>query len=194
MARYLFRLANPNRYSPNDISKISSQIRKTLGSNDAASHFRIGTYALEFNLFARNKSELEEKRRVLEENGFKILTEKLLDTTPVQIPESKALSEGIRLFNEERFWESHEVLEQVWRESTGERRDLLQSIILTAAAFVHYQKDENDIFFSVLKRARSKMTAKTKIEQLDLERLRTEVDMILQSGEARLLKIATSRN
>lgn len=193
MARYLFRLANVNRYSPNDVPKISGKVRKILGSNESASHFRIGTDALEFNLFAHSEDDLDMKRKLLEENGFKILTEKLLDTPPSRISDAEAVAEGLRLFNEERFWESHEVLEQIWRESTGEERDALQSVILAAAAFVHYQKGEPDIFLSVLKRARAKMSGKATVDHLDLDQLRKNIDAILESGKIQLFKLRIGR-
>lgn len=42
------------------------------------------------------------------------------------------------LFNNEEFWESHEVLEEIWRENG----DLfLRGLIVFAAGFVHVQKN-----------------------------------------------------
>lgn len=193
MARYLFRLANVNRYSPRDVPKLSGKVRKILGSNESASHFRVGTDALEFNLFAHSEDDLDTKRKLLEGNGFKILTEKLLDTSPSRISNADAVAEGLHLFNEERFWESHEVLERVWRESKGEERDALQGVILTAAAFVHYQKGEHDIFLSVLKRARSKLSGKATVDHLDLDELRKNIDLILESGKTQLFKLRIGR-
>jgi uncharacterized protein len=148
---------------------------------------------LEFNLFARDEEELQEKRRLLAESGFKILTEKILDTPPVPISREDTLKQGIQLFNEQRFWESHEVLEQIWRVSRGTERDALQSLILTAAAFVHYQKGERDICLSVLKRARAKMRSTLEVELLDFDVLRANVDKILNSGRIRLFKLRTSQ-
>ncbi len=45
--------------------------------------------------------------------------------------------EFVRLFNERRFWESHEALEDRWRE-TGS--DFYQGLIIYASAFVHAQR------------------------------------------------------
>ena len=92
----------------------------------------------------RDEAELQERIRLLEEHGHKILSTKILDTPPVAIGEAEALSGGINLFNEERFWESHEVLESIWRVSEGSEKEALHSLILIAAAFVHFQKGEMD--------------------------------------------------
>jgi len=155
--RYLFRLSNKNERTPKDIDRVRDSIRMVLGSRESATHFRISSNAVEFNLYAHNNDELGERERLLEEHGFEIIGKKLLDTPSIPIGRIEALKEGIALFNEERFWESHEILEQLWRESTGGEREILQGLILTAAAFVHYQKNEPDVCLSVLKRARSKI-------------------------------------
>ena len=103
------------------------------------------------------------------------------------------MREGVELFNEERFWESHEVLEQIWRFSKGTERDAIQSVILTAAAFVHYQKNEPDICLSVLKRARAKIPDEHRTELLSLNNLREKIDSILHSGHIRLFKLKIGR-
>jgi predicted metal-dependent hydrolase len=103
------------------------------------------------------------------------------------------LEEGIQLFNEERFWECHEALEQAWHIAKGVERDAIQSIILTAAAFVHYQKGEEEICLSILKRARAKMASAKTYEIIDLEGLQSNIDGILESGKIRLFKLRMSR-
>jgi hypothetical protein len=52
-------------------------------------------------------------------------------------PFPTALETFVALFNEEAFWESHEVLEGPWRE-TGS--DFYHGMILYASAFVHVQR------------------------------------------------------
>jgi predicted metal-dependent hydrolase len=49
------------------------------------------------------------------------------------------ITEGIRLFNEEYFFEAHEVLEDVWKQEHGEPRLFLQGLIQISAAYHHYQ-------------------------------------------------------
>lgn len=189
MARYLFRIANTKQYSPVELLQVSEAVRKVLGSKESASHFRIGTKAFEFNLFALSSEEVEAKRGLLEGNGFRVISEKLLDTPTPPVDKKSALKEGVELFNEERFWESHEILEQAWRSSKGSEQDAIQGLIQTAAAFVHYQKNERDISLSIMKRARAKMYDQQVINSLGLADLRKGLDSIIMTGEIRLFKI-----
>lgn len=193
MARYLIRVANKDRYNPRDVKRVADTIREILGSKESASHFRVSTRALEFNMFARNESELDDRKRLLTQRSFKILSVKLLDTPPKVVPREEASAEGIQLFNEERFWECHEVLERAWHVSKGLERDAIQSVILTAAAFVHYQKGEDEICLSILKRARAKMASAKGYDLIDVGGLERNIDRILDSEEIRLFKLRMSR-
>lgn len=46
--------------------------------------------------------------------------------------------EGLRLFNEEDFFESHEVLEELWSETQDERKKFYQGLIQAAVALLHF--------------------------------------------------------
>lgn len=128
---------------------------------------------------------------MIEDNGHKIITLRILDTPPNQLVEEEALNEGVDLFNEERYWESHETLEQIWHSSKGPKREALQGLILTAAALVHFQRDEQRICLSVLRRARTKLNAIASIDNLDLDSLRKDIDQALASKQVHPLKVAS---
>lgn len=49
------------------------------------------------------------------------------------------LREGIELFNQQKFFECHEVIERIWLEAKGSERNFLKSLIQAAAAFHHVQ-------------------------------------------------------
>ncbi len=193
MARYLVRVANNQAYRPADVQRVATMIRNVLGSKESASHFRVATKALEFNMFAKSQNELDERKRLLTQNAFKIIDVRLLDTAPKVVDKEEALLEGVQLFNEERFWECHEALEQAWHPSKGVERDAIQSIILTAAAFVHYQKGEEETCLSMLRRARDKMASVKNYEKIDFKQLRQNIYGILDSGKIQLFKIRMSR-
>ena len=193
MARYLVRVANRESYTPKDVQRVANTIRNILGSRESASHFRVATNALEFNMFAKNETELDDRKRLLAQTPFRIIDLRLLDTTPKVVDKDEALAEGVQLFNEERFWECHEALEQAWHPSEGIERDAIQSIILTAAAFVHHQKGEDEICISILRRARTKMTPAEAYEKIDLKTTRKNIDEILDSEKIRLFKLRMSR-
>jgi hypothetical protein len=193
LARYLLRVANKDGSSPTDVERVASTIRKILGSRESASHFRVATNALEFNMFARDEEELEDRKIRLTQSLFSIFNVKLLDTPLKIVDKEEALAEGVQLFNDERFWECHEVLEQAWHGSNGVERDAIQSIILTAAAFVHYQKGEEEICLSILRRARAKMATAKTYEKMGFQELVTDIDGILNSEKIRLFKLQMSR-
>jgi predicted metal-dependent hydrolase len=95
----------------------------------------------------------------------------------------QAIKEGIFYFNNERFWESHEVLEGVWKQCFEGERDLVQGIILVAAAFVHYQKNENRICISILKRAQTKLSnADGTYFGININQLQHKITEIISSG------------
>jgi hypothetical protein len=193
LARYLLRVANKDRYSPRDVQRVAETIRNILGSRESASHFRVSTDVLEFNVFAKSEKELDDRKRLLTQNLFKIVNLKLLDRPPKIIDKNAAFSEGVHFFNQERFWECHESLEQAWHASKGVERDAIQSIILTAAAFVHYQKGEEEICLSILKRARAKLMSVKESNIIDMETLKKNIDEILDSKLIRLFKLRMSR-
>jgi Domain of unknown function (DUF309) len=56
---------------------------------------------------------------------------------PKAAPFPAALERFVELFNEEAFWESHEVLEGPWRKNGS---DFYHGLILYASAFVHVQR------------------------------------------------------
>ena len=76
-----------------------------------------------------------------------------LNVAPPHRAEDELFAEARSLFNAERYWESHEVLEGVWRTKQGKEKRLIQGIILVCAAFVHHQKGEDAVAVGVLRRA-----------------------------------------
>ncbi len=82
--------------------------------------------------------------------GYEEIVERHMD-------KDNAIAHAVRLFNDERYWEAHEVLEYLWKNATGIEKEILNGIILVAAAFVHDEKDEPDVCISILRRARKKL-------------------------------------
>lgn len=48
--------------------------------------------------------------------------------------------EGLRLYREGRYWDSHEEWEALWREATGVARHFFQGLIQLDAALIHTQR------------------------------------------------------
>lgn len=133
------------------------------------------------------KENLDELLNNLKPIGNLDHTKKVVEQ---QIKKEEAIKEGIFFFNNERFWECHEVLEGVWNRCFEGEKDLVQGIILVAAAFVHYQKDENNICISILGRAMEKLGRSSgKYNGIDIDKLRNNVTMIQNSGKITTFEI-----
>jgi hypothetical protein len=105
-----------------------------------------------------------------------------LNETPTYKPEEEQFAEAKKYFNAERYWESHEVLEGVWRTKSGEEKNFLQGLILVCAAFVHHQKGEEEVAYSVLRRAMPQLAySKGSYGGFDPEDVRGKAQAILDS-------------
>ncbi len=171
-------------YLPRDAKKLLSQADKLVsGMHAIVRDVRVSSRYLEFDI-SISKEHLD------------ILVEKLETIGPLddarhlieeEMEKEEAVEKGREYFNYERFWECHETLEGVWKKIYEGEKDLVQGIILVAAAFVHYQKNENEICFSILKRAMEKFgNASGKYYNIDVDVLKNKVSEIINSG-----KIAT---
>ncbi len=90
------------------------------------------------------------------------------------------LQDGVALFNAGRFFDAHEVLEDVWREAPRHSplRRHLQGMVQLAVAFHHQSKDNHVGARSVLERAiRNLNGADSSFPDIDFERLRGEVTL-----------------
>jgi hypothetical protein len=76
------------------------------------------------------------------------------------------ITEGIRLFNAQKYWECHEDLEDHWREEPAPVRNVYWAVIQVAAAMIHY-RDENLIgACGLINKAKQKFD---RCEQLKIE-------------------------
>jgi len=188
MVRYLVRLDNDQAYAPKDVKILQTKIRELLGSTDKIGNLRISTTAIEFDLFEAS-SDLRRSKSLLEDKISKVVTLRSLESRPSTKPETELLQEGIDLFNQERFWEAHEALEEIWHPAKGVDRDLIQGLILTAAALVHYQKNEKSVCVSILGRAKEKLGTIDIFKGLDIGSLRVSIEKILKENTPVLLRI-----
>jgi hypothetical protein len=186
--RYLVRLANSQGYTPTDVKMLQAKIRELLGSADKIGNLRISTSAIEFDLFAE-QTDLNRSKRFLEAKISKVVTLRPIESRVPARREEETLREGIDLFNQERFWEAHEVLEEIWHPATGVERDIIQGLILTAAALVHYQKNEKAVCISILGRAMEKLGTLDNFKGLDIKRLRAGIEQILKDNAPKLLQV-----
>ncbi len=87
------------------------------------------------------------------------------------------IRDGLRLFNEERFFEAHEALEDVWHLERGEPRLFLQGLIQLCAGFHHFQNGNYRGASALLQRGADKMrTYPPRYLDLDTAAILTHVD------------------
>lgn len=180
MDRFMLHLKNEN-YIPKNASELLHQSRDlSSGMNVTIRDTRVSRKFLEFDV-SINKENLDELLAKMKPLG------ELDHAKPVieeEIPKEDAIKEGISYFNDERFWECHEVFEGVWKKCVEQEKILVQGIILVAAALVHYQKNENQICLSILNRALLKLgNAPGQYNNIDVDSLRNKVNEIITSGK-----------
>jgi len=189
LARYLVRVGNRTRYEPKDSQTLARTIRELLGGKDTIGHLRVGSKAIELDLFANDPRELRSRVSLIESKIGKVVTLKSLDQLPQAKPKLDIIRDGIKLFNQERFWECHEVLEQAWHPAKGIERDIIQGLILTAAGLVHAQRDEIDVSLSMLKKAWVKLGTRESYEGIDLNKVRATINRMLDTKHPEAFRI-----
>ena len=100
------------------------------------------------------------------------------------VEKEQAISDGISYFNNERFWECHEILEGVWKNCTGDEKFLVQGLILVAAGLVHYQKDEDEICISIFNRALAKLEySNGQYHNIDIDKIKNTVTEMINTND-----------
>ncbi len=141
-ARYLIRLFHAGSQQPAYQASLLKSVRELVDPlGGKAINLRVSPSAMEFDLFIAPEQDVSKFSSALNRLG-KVITCKRLDIPPPPVEPAAIVAEARRLFNEQRFWEVHEVLEGLWKELRGTEKELVQGLILAAAALVHVQKDE----------------------------------------------------
>jgi uncharacterized protein len=167
-------------YVPKDAKKLLSQADKLVaGMHTIVRDARVSSRYLEFDISV-SKEYLDVLVKKLETIGSLDHARHVVEE---EMEKEEAVEKGREYFNYERFWECHETLEGVWKKTYEGEKDLVQGIILVSAAFVHYQKNENEICISILKRAMEKFgNSSGKYYKIDIDVLRSKVSEIINSG------------
>ena len=177
MERYMLHLKNSsdlNRKMAKDILRQSRILAS--GMNLILRDCRVSKKYIEFDttIPESNLNELVEKLSSIGHfDHAKHVVEEIVE-------KEKAISEGISYFNNERFWECHEIFEGVWKNCDGDEKFLVQGLILVAAGLVHYQKDEDAVCISIFNRALEKLeNSSGEYHNINIDKIKkTVTDMI----------------
>ena len=174
-------------FGPKDAVKLLAQARQLCSvKNSILRDARVSNKYIEFDVSIL-KDDLDQLIGNLKTIGR-------LDHAKQVVEEEKekedAIKEGIFYFNNERFWECHEVLEGVWKNCYEGEKDLVQGIILIAAALVHFQKNEDEICLSIFGRALEKLSRSSgKYHGIDIEKLQSTVKQMLETKKISTFEI-----
>ena len=110
--------------------------------------------------------------------------------TPEEIDKEKGIEDGIFYFNNERYWESHEAFEAVWKQCFGREKEVVQGIILMAVALAHAQKNDLSIGIGMLRRVLEKLgTSPSTYHSIDIDRIRTKAIQMQQENKLTMFEI-----
>jgi len=174
-------------YSPKNSREIVHRARDLASEMNASIRIaRIARNFVEFDV-AVEKEDLDS------------LVEKLSPIGPVDnirhvveehIEKEQGITDGIFYFNNERFWESHEAFEGVWKQCFGREKELVQGIILMAVAFAHAQKNDINIGIGMLRRVLDKLgTSPSTYHSIDVDRIRKKAIEMQQSNNLTIFEI-----
>ena len=160
MARYIVRVANAKKYNRHQVRGVAKEFQDTTRSYEVAlKNFRVSEYAVEFDLFS---DDIRSKFAALDAISAvfgNILTERNLGIVEMLQSKEVTVLEAVKLFNEQRYWECHEILESIWRiEPDPDEKGAQQGVILAASLLVHAQKDEDSVCFGMVVRALAKLS------------------------------------
>jgi uncharacterized protein len=190
--RFLLRLANKEHLTPENIDTISKRSNSLLRPYHASvGNIRVSKPAIEMDLFPPNVRDSAALSHHLEQEFGEALTLRQLDLpTPPPTSSRDVITLAKSLFNDARFWETHEEVEALWKTKKSEEKEMLQGFILVAVAFVHLQKNEAEICLSILKRAFKKLQAPIHTyEGLDIDLIRENIQEILRTGNPAIFKV-----
>lgn len=183
MQRYMVYLHNQSN-TPKDAKLLLYRARSLAGDPDLAivRDVRVSEKYIEFDISVPVNVGIPNVLARLEAISPLASYEHIVER---QLEKEQAIKKAIQLFNEEKYWGAHEVLEGIWKSATGREKDILNGIILVAAAFVHDEKDEPDVCLSILRRASEKLAGGSGgiYHGIDIDRMASLVSSMINSGK-----------
>jgi predicted metal-dependent hydrolase len=190
LERYLLYLKN-QKFRPSDAQNLLLEARTSIPKTDniIIRDVRVAQRFIEFDVSLSGQELLDRivlnaLSTIAEFESYEIVKEENLS-------KEEAIDRARNLFNNEKFWKCHEVLEFVWKQAEGDEKKLLNGVILVAAALVHFQKGENEICMSILKRADDKIKSGKEEEyyRIKLDSLKENLRKIIDTGTIIPLKL-----
>ena len=169
-----------DKFNRKDARAVLTEIRGLYAdSNIIIRDIRIATNFLEIDMSIPNDFQLETELSLLRRIAPLIESYMIEEKYIGKIASIKYARD---LFNSEKYWRTHEVLEGVWKRSENNEKKILNSIILISAALVHYQKNESEICISILRRALDKLDGLDgEYFGIDLNKVKIDITKIIDT-------------
>lgn len=158
--RYLIRIVNAKEYNRHQVREVATDFQLIASKYEVSlKNFRISRLAVEFDLFSKNLLVRDAVIGSLSSRFGKILSVRDLHEDLNLVSKQRVVSEFVKLFNEQRYWECHEIMESIWRTETNSiERRVQQGVIIAASSLVHAQRDEDLVCFNMMRRALDKLS------------------------------------
>lgn len=167
-------------YTPKDATVLLYRARELAGSDVTIRDARVSKKYVEFDTSLPDGMSADDLARRLGAISPLASYEHIVER---HMEKDEAIERAVELFNDEKYWGAHEALEGVWKGASGGEKSILNGIILVAAAFVHDEKDEQEICLSILQRAMKKLEgAGGKYHGIDIDRIADRVSKMIDSG------------
>lgn len=187
--RYMLYLDNP-QFLPTDAELILKKSRELTNSLEfiIIRDCRIATMFIELDISLEKKENIDKVSNLLKRISS---TKEIIEVKERHLTKVEAINNAIELFNDEKYWWSHEALEMVWKESKGQEKQLLNGLILICAAYVHSQKNENTICFSILERSMVKFfnVKDSNYHGINIEKIKKIIIEIMENKKILKFKI-----
>lgn len=186
MERYMIHLKN-DHFQPLHSREVVYKARDLVSDMDASVRVaRIANKFVELDVSV-DQNELEQLTEKLSPIGS---VDNIRHVFEEEIDKEQGITDGIFYFNNERFWESHEAFEGVWKKCFGREKEIVQGIILMAVAFAHGQKNELSIGIGMLRRVLEKLgTSPSKYNSIDIDNIRNRAIQMQQDNKLTLFEI-----
>jgi hypothetical protein len=192
--RVLIRATNPGiRPNKEEIRLLKARLANAGASR--AENIRISNRAVEIDFFPEDEVHIPKDREIVEMLVGNVITVRNLTQLRGLPPRDDDLIQALKFYDEERFWEAHEALEGIWRTlRPGSEKDVLQSIILICAAYVHDQRGDEGVSKGILQRALKKLDAAgiKSYRGIDLVGVRGMLKRAVDRGSTEVIPIQSS--
>ncbi len=182
MRRFILHLQNTVPYTPKHAPTLLQMAREIVGPQASIRDARISKKYIEFDISIPEGTDMKTIISRIESIGPLASYEEIVER---HMEKDEAVARAVQLFNDERYWEAHETLEYLWKYATGVEKEILNGIILVAAAFVHDEKGEPDVCISILERAKKKLgpASGKNYYGINIHRISDMISDIISSGK-----------